>query len=70
MRAVHAEIGAVSVIFVVTHAAIAGDAAVHLMVDERPQILITVSTFGETVATEAMAGHYGHILQVAVAALF
>ena len=62
VRAINAQVGTVSIIFIVTNAAVAGDAAVHFMRDERPQILITVGTFGETVATEAMTGHYGHIL--------
>ena len=70
MRTVNAQVGTVSVIFVVTHAAIAGDAAVHFMRDERPQVLVTVGTLGETVATEAVTGHDGHILQVAVAPFF
>ena len=70
VRTVNAQVRTVSVIFVVTHAAVAGDAAVHFVRDERPQILITVSTFGETVATEAVSGHHGHILKVAVTALF
>ncbi len=70
MRAVNTEIGAVSVIFVVTHAAVAGDAAVHLMRNERAEVLVAVGTLGETIAAEAMAGHHRHILQVAVAALF
>ena len=40
------------------------------MRDERPQILVAVGTFGETVTTEAVPGHHGHILKVAVTALF
>ena len=67
---VNAQVRAVSVIFVVTHAAVAGDAAVHFVRDEWPQILITVGTFGETVATEAVSGHHGHILKMAVTAFF
>lgn len=39
------------------------------MGNERPQILITVGTFGETVTAEAVAGHYRHILQMTVTAL-
>ena len=68
--AINAQIRTVSVIFVVTHTAVTGDAAVHFVGDERPQILIAVGTFGETVATEAVSGHHGHILKMAVTALF
>ncbi|EFE10041.1 hypothetical protein CIT292_06207 [Citrobacter youngae ATCC 29220] len=70
MRAIYAQIRAVRVIFVVTYTAIAGDAAVHFVRDERPQVLIAVGTLGKAVATEAMTSHHGHILQVAVTALF
>ncbi|MNE43088.1 hypothetical protein D3C80_1372470 [compost metagenome] len=40
------------------------------MRDKRPQLLVVVSTLTETVFTEAVAGHYCHILQVTVTALF
>ncbi len=70
MRAIYAQIRAVCVVFVVTHAAVAGDAAVHFVRDERPQILVAVSTLSETVTTEVVARHHGHILKVAVTALF
>ena len=70
VRAIHAQILTVCVIFVVTHAAVAGDAAVHFVRDERPQVLVTVGTLGKAIATEAVAGHHGHILKVAVTALF
>ena len=70
VRAIDAQIGAVGIIFVVAHAAVAGDAAVHFVRNKRPQILVAVGTLGKTIAAEAMAGHHRHILQVAVAALF
>lgn len=70
MRAIDAQIGAVGIIFVVTHTTVAGDAAVHFVRDERPQIPVTVGTFGETVATETVTRHHGHILKMAVTALF
>ena len=69
MRAIYAQILTVCIIFVVTHAAVAGDAAVHFVRDERPQILVTVGTLGKAIATEAVTGHDGHILKVAVTAL-
>lgn len=70
MCAIDAQIRTIGVIFVVTYAAIAGDAAVHFVRDERPQVLVAVSTLREAVATEAMTGHDGHILKVAVTAFF
>ncbi len=70
VRAVDAQIFAVGVIFVVAHAAVAGDTAVHLVRDKRAEILILVGAFSKAVAAEAMAGHHRHILQVTVAALF
>ncbi len=70
MRAIDAQIGAVGIIFVVTYTTVAGDAAVHFVRDERPQILVAVGTFGETVATETVTRHHGHILKMAVTALF
>lgn len=70
MRAIDAQIGAVGIIFVVTHTTVAGDTAVHFVRDERPQIPVAVGTFGETVATETVTRHHGHILKMAVTALF
>ncbi len=70
MGAVDPEILATGVILVVAHAAIAGDAAVHLVVDEGAQILILVGALGETVAAAVVAGHHRHVLQVAGATLF
>ena len=70
MCAIHAQILTVCIVFVVTHAAVAGNAAVHFVRDERPQVLVTVSTLGKAIATEAVTGHHGHILKVAVTALF
>ena len=66
--AIHAQVGAASVVLVVAHAAVAGDAAVHLMSDERAEVLVLVGTLGETVAALVVAGHYRHVLQVAVTA--
>ncbi len=70
MRAINAQIGTVSIIFVIPHTAVAGDTAVHLMRNERAKVLITVGAFGEAIAAEAVAGHYRHILQMTVTALF
>ena len=68
--AVDPEILAAGVVLVVTDAAIAGDAAVHLVVDEGAQILILVGALGETVAAAVVARHHRHVLQVAGATLF
>src|SRR5690606_28829523 len=70
VRAEDAEVLATGVILVITHAAITGDTAVHLMVDERAEVLILVSALGEAIATLGMLRHHGHVLQMAVAALF
>ena len=70
MCAVNAQIFAVGIIFVIAHAAIAGDTAVHLVGDKRTEILVAVGALGEAVAAEAVAGHHRHILQMAVATLF
>src|SRR5690606_34636424 len=68
VRAVDAEVGAACVVLVVAHAAVAGDAAVHLVGDERAELLVLVGTLGETIATGVVPGHHGHVLQAAVTA--
>ncbi len=68
VRPIDAQVGAASVILVVAHAAVAGDAAVHLVGDEGAELLVLVGTLGETVATGVMPGHHRHVLQVAVTA--
>ncbi len=70
MGTVDAKILATGIILVVTDAAVAGDAAVHLVADEGAKILILVGAFGEAVATAVVAGHHRHILQVAGSTLF
>jgi hypothetical protein len=62
----YAQVGAAGVVFIEAHAAIAGDAAVHLVRDERPQLLVLVGTFGEAIPALVVAGHHGHVLQMAV----
>jgi hypothetical protein len=44
------------------------NAAVHFMVDERAKVLIGMGSFGKPVSAAVMAGHDGHILQMAFAA--
>ncbi len=64
-----AQIGATGVVIVKAHAPVAGNAAVHFVGDERPQVLVAASALVEPVAAAVMAGHYRHVLQVAMAAL-
>ncbi len=68
VRAIHAQVGAAGVVLVVAHAAVAGDAAVHLMGDERAKLLVLVGALGEAIATGVVPGHHRHVLQVAVTA--
>ena len=65
---VYAQVGTAGIVLVVTHATVAGDAAVHLVSDERAELLVLVGTFGETVTALVVAGHYRHVLQVAMTA--
>ncbi|MNQ42066.1 hypothetical protein D3C85_557620 [compost metagenome] len=65
---VDAQIFAAGVVLVVAHAAVAGDAAVHLVGDERAEVLVLVGALGEAVAALVVAGHHRHVLQVAVTA--
>src|SRR5690606_36023783 len=64
----YTQVGAPRVIFVIAHAAIAGDAAVHLMGNERAEFLVHVGALVEAVAALVVAGHHRHVLQVAVTA--
>src|SRR5690606_11376360 len=66
--AVDAQVGAAGVVLVVAHAAVAGDAAVHLVGDERAEFLVLVGALGEAIAALVVAGHHRHVLQVAVTA--
>ncbi len=68
MGAEHTEVGAAGVVLVEAHAAVASDAAVHLVGNERAQLLVLVSTLGEAITALVVAGHHRHVLQVAVAA--
>src|SRR6185369_8543235 len=63
------EVAPTGVVAIKAHAAIALDAAVHLVVDERAEVLVAVGALGEPVATIVVPGHDRHVLQVALAAL-
>ena len=64
----YAEVGAAGVVLVEAHAAVAGDAAVHFVGNERAEVLVLVGTLGEAIAALVVAGHHRHVLQVAVTA--
>ena len=66
----HTEVGAAGVVLVITHAAVAGDTAVHLVGDERTELLILVGALAEAITALVVAGHHGHVLQVAMATFF
>src|SRR5690606_8439280 len=68
MGAEHAEIGAAGIVLVVAHAAVAGNAAIHLVGNERAQILVDVGPLAEAITALVMTGHHRHVLQVAVPA--
>ena len=70
VSAEHTQVGTACVVFVVAHAAIAGDAAVHLVSDERAEFLVLVGALGEAITALVVAGHHRHVLQVAVTAFF
>ena len=63
------EIGASRIVVVKTHTAVTGDAAVHLMIDERAQILVGMGHLVAVVTPVVMPGHEGHILQMTLAPL-
>ena len=63
-----AQVRPASIVVVEAHAAVARDAAVHLVGDERAQILVATGALAEPVAAPVVTGHHGHVLKVAVAA--
>src|SRR5690606_21523176 len=65
MGAEHAQVGAAGVVVVVAHAAVTGDATVHLVADERSEVLVCVGALAEAVAAPALAGHHRQVLQMA-----
>ena len=62
------EIVAAGVVAVESHAAVALDAAVHLVVHEGAQVLVAERALADAVAAIVVAGHHGHVLQMAFAA--
>ena len=53
---------------VIAHAAVALNAAVHLMMDKRAKVLIAEGSLGELIAAVGVAGHHGHVLKMALPA--
>ena len=68
-QAEHAEVAAAGVVVVEARAAVAGDAAVELVGDERPEVLVLEGPLASAVAPVAVPGHHRHVLEVALAAL-
>ena len=68
-QAEHAEVAAAGVVVVEARAAVAGDAAVELVRDERSQVLVLEGPLAAAVAPVAVPRHHRHVLQVALAAL-
>ena len=64
------QILATGVVVVKAHTAVTGNTPVHLMGNERPQILVPTCALAEPVTAAIMAGHHRHVLQVTVPALF
>src|SRR5690606_16916158 len=54
VRAIHPQVRTAGVVLVITHAAIAGDAAVHFVADKGAEFLILVRALGETVAAHVV----------------
>ena len=69
VRRLGGEIGPAGVLAIEAHAAVAGDAAVHLVIDEGAEILVAVGDFLLVVAAVIVARHQRHVLEVAFAAL-
>src|SRR5215468_717187 len=63
------QIGTARVVAVVAHAAVALDAPVHLVIHQWAQVLVSKRALVEFVTPVVVAGHYGHVLQVTLAAL-
>ena len=69
MTCLRRKVSATCIVVVKTHTAIAGDAAIHLVIDEGPQVLIVMSHLLAVITAIVMAGHQSHILQMALAPL-
>jgi len=61
------EIAPSGVIPIIADAPVALDAAIHFMIEERPQILVPVGSLLESASAIVMACHHSHILKMAFA---
>ena len=61
---------AAGIVVIETYAPVAGDAAVHFVIDKRAEILVIMGSFQAPVATKGMPGHDRHVLQMTFAAFF
>src|SRR4051794_40041990 len=63
-QAERVQVVAARVLAVITNATLTLNAAVHLVIDQRSEILIPEGSFAKRVMAGAVAGHYRHILQM------
>ena len=64
------QVVAAGIVVVIANTSETRDATIHLVTDERPEVLIAEGAFLTAVAARRVTRHHGHILQVAFAALF
>jgi hypothetical protein len=55
---------AAGVVSVKIYASVTLDAAIHLVVDKRPEVLILIGSLAAPVPAAGMASHHRHVLQV------
>jgi hypothetical protein len=68
VSAKYVQVLAPGVIFVKAHAPVALNTAIHLVVYEWTQVLVTVSAFPESITPVTVPGHDCHILEMAFTA--
>ena len=66
MRPEDIEVSTTRIVSIKSYAAVALNAPVHLMANERAEELITMRPFREVIAPVDMSGHDRHILQMAL----
>src|SRR5207253_7796886 len=68
MRRENVEITTAGIVTIEPDAPIALDATIHVMLNEGTKVLIAIGTFWKPVAAIGVAGHVGHVLEMAFAA--
>ena len=58
---------ATGVVSVKVYASVTLDAAIHLVVDKRPEVLILIGSLAAPVSAVGVASHHRHVLQVTLA---